>query len=167
MDRIITIQSVEWPAAGKKQGRLTDVNDGKWYVYPDKLGPLKPGMTIKATDIATSQFQGKDYHTIKAFEIQGGASSGGAAPLNSNRPPPSPQTQSVDHERRMDIFVCGSVNAILGNPTIDPMVFVGPQMVDIVNNLKKVWKMTLGPDAAKAPIARGDANETFNDDIPF
>lgn len=167
MDKIITIQSVEWPAAGKKQGKLTDVNDGKWYVYPDKLSSLKPGMTIKATDIATSQFQGRDYHTIKAFEIQGGASQGAGQAPAPNRAPSLPQTQSVDNDRRLDIFVCGAVNSILRNAAIDPMTFVGQQMVDVVNNLKKVWKMTLGPDAAKAPVARGETNDTFNDDIPF
>lgn len=167
MEKIITIQEVVWPAQGKKQGRLIDVNGDAWFVYPDKLGSLKPGMTIKATDITVSNFQGKTYHTLKAFEIQGGASQGvGQAPA-PNRVPSPPQTQSIDNDRRLDIFVCGAMNAILSNPTVDPSRLTVDHYAALVNRLRVTWTRTLGPTAPQIPPARGESDAEMNDDIPF
>lgn len=163
MPEIITVKEIIWPAQGKRQGKVIDTTGKSWQVWADKLSGFQQDGSYELLEVGASEFQGKTYYTIKSVK-----------PVTHGMrltPPPTPtsrpQEHTMDHERRRDIFVCGAVNSILGHPTIDPLTFAGAQLVDIINKLKYVWEQTLGPNAPKAPLRRGEADATFNDDIPF
>lgn len=51
------------PGEGKKKGKV-ETDDGKvFWVWPDKLGLLRPGNTYEV-DYETSEYNGRTYHTI-------------------------------------------------------------------------------------------------------
>jgi|SRR5882672_826516 len=162
--KTITVSAIEWPQAGKKMGAVIDSTGQRWGVWPDKLPGYQQFRTYEI-GYKSRDYQGKTYYSIET-----------ATPLNGNgtvtgliipkSAPTRQQDESFDDKRRMDIFVCGAFNNIMGNPGVQPTMLSNSQLIDIVNDLKKVWKLTLGPQA-QAVLPRGASDDELNDSIPF
>lgn len=160
--KTITVAAIERPQAGKKMGAVIDSTGQRWGVWPDKL----PGyQEFKTYEIGykSNDFKGKTYYTIEtATPLNGGRVTGLIIPKTV----PPKQEESFDDKRRMDIFVCGAFNNIMANPNVNHLTMTNAEMVGIVNGLKQVWKLTLGPQA-QAVLPRGASDTELNDEIPF
>lgn len=169
MSVIITVADIKPPAPGKKQASVIDSTGKRWGIAANEMSNYQQFGTYEISRFKESFFQGKAYYTIEAaVQTGGGTNAVSSQPLR----PTTPVSQSVpqgysENQRRMDIFVCGAFNNIMGNPsTPDVNVHSSQFYVDIINNLKAAWKLTLGPQAQ--PIQPVKAlNEDMNDDIPF
>lgn len=167
MIEVITVKEVVYPS-GKGPGKVIDTNGGSWQVWPDKLIGYTVGRVYQLTDVETGEYRGAPQYTIKAAKPIAALN---AAPLpmaSAKTPIPQPAMQhTMDHERRMDIFVCGAMNAILSNPTVDPSKLTVDHYTALVNRLRVTWTRTLGPTAPKIPPARGESDTEMNDEIGF
>ncbi len=171
--KTITVTSVEWPQAGKKMGAVIDNEGQRWGVWPDKLSGYQQFRTYEVV-YKTRDYQGRTYHTIETARPVGNGitDTGLIRPQKTGYNPATPVTfpprhdESFDDKRRMDIFVCGAFNNIMSNPNMSPTKLTNENMVSLVNGLKQVWKLTLGPQA-QAVQPRGASDDEMNDSIPF
>jgi hypothetical protein len=170
---IITVAGMEWPKAGKKMGAIIDSTGKRWGVWPDKMSLFQKFQAYDVT-YESHEFKGQTYYTIKTVmpidPIPGGngmqaAVQNNSAPYAGPRSAPVPQAAipNFDQQRRMDIFVCGSFNNIMANPTVNPFEV---DHVKLINDLKRVWKVTLGPQPQETRPA-GSMDKEMDDKIPW
>lgn len=167
----ITVANVEYPQAGKKQGRITDSTGKMWGVWANEVSNYQQFTSYEVLEYKTNDFKGKTYYTIvrsKPVNLNGGGA--GATPRPTGQPvrptPPPVQAYDVDVQRRMDIYICGAFNNIMANPGVDPVNMTPEAMISLVNQLKAVWKRTLGPQAQES-VQAGSENGFYNDEIGF
>lgn len=155
MEIRITVADVVYPAPGKKQGKVIDHTGKEWYVWGDKLSGYNRGGNYVISKYKTSEFKGKTYYTIEEVS-PAGAGIGMAGPAPARPMAPSP-VAAFDHERRMDIFICGAFNNIMSNPNVNPALLQAADMIEFVKRLKATWMTTLsGP-----PKPGSDMNDSL------
>ena len=130
----ITIAFVNQPRqAGGKKGSVKDTEGRYWGVWADKLGQYQVGQSYDIT-FETTQWQGKDQHTIKSATARGAP----VAANNGNGMTPRQPTAPTDAER---MFVCSLLNAGIQSGKID----VSENSVGAATNmLRRVWQGTFG-----------------------
>lgn len=173
----ITIQvaGVQPPAPGKKRGKVIDTNNIAYQVGYPLLTSFQPGQTY-AIQYKDDSFNG---FAFKVVESAVPAAPGSATPLPSTTPAPimgggggggHPLNISgaggagVPHSGGPDpiaerIFVCGALNAVLGNPGVSPQTITTNQLVSLVNSYREVFARTFG--------GKAKAGDDMNDEIPF
>ena len=91
MSTTIQIATIELPAPGKKQATITAADGSKFKAWPDKLVGLEIGRRYEI-EFTTSQFKGKDYHTIvKAYPADPVAGNGNGHADTPRTYPPNEQ----------------------------------------------------------------------------
>lgn len=158
---VITVSSKKQAEEGKKQCSLIDSTGKRWGFYPELWPQLDDFGTYEVLDFSTNQFNGRTYYTLKKVRAVAGAPAT-ATPRTATKLPTAPAGHTED-QRRMDIFVCGAFNNILANSSIDPLGMDLPTMVNLLSQLKKAWKASLGPGN---PSSQSLANPDMNDEIP-
>ena len=157
MEIRITVADVIYPAAGKKQGKIVDHTGKEWYVWGDKMAGYQRGGNYVINKYKTSDFKGKTYYTIEDVAPAGGGIQ--SAPQRSIPETPIKLAMAPsDHERRMDIFICGAFNNIMSNPNVNPAMLQAADMMEFVKRLKATWLSTLS-----GPPKPGD---DMNDSLP-
>ncbi len=161
----IQVAEIKRPAPGKKQGALYDSDGRRWGLWPNDIAKFSIGAHYKINEYTSSMFNGQEYLTISKFEMVGGATTrippSGAtqsAPAGSFQQP-APQPNLAAEHRSEDIFVCGALNNILSNPSVNPLAISPAQMIGIVNMLRQTWSNTLKRSQSN--------NNDLNDEIPF
>lgn len=174
-EQTITVARIEFPKPGKKQAAIYDTNDQRWGIFPNDLGAFTQGASYRVWDWQTSMFNGREYRTIKSenYQFVGGGGMGAAQAGGQRQPPNGGRTSAqsapprdsglssgYDLERRRDIFVCGAINHILGNPGNAGIQDNGQALVQLVWRLRKVWDYGLGPHARDPSFTSGPATDT-------
>lgn len=159
----ITVAAIEWPKPDKKLGAIIDSSGQRFGVWPDKLPGYQQGRSYEI-GYESSEFKGKTYYTVKTATPVSGTGAGLIIPRAAPTPPP--RNEDADNQRRMDIFICGGFNNFMSNPTVKPMEISTEQMAEMVRRLKKVWQLSLGPQAQEA-VERGALDRELDDKIPF
>lgn len=132
----ITVQYVNQPrASGGKKGSVKDSEGRYWGVWADKLDQFKAGQSYDIL-YETSQWQGKDQHTIKSASARGAA-----VPATNGHTTPRQPTAPTDAER---MFVCSILNAFIQAGKVD---LHQPSVTAAVNMLRDTWQTTFGADA--------------------
>lgn len=161
MDIRITVADVIYPAAGKKQGKIVDQTGKEWYVWGDKMAGYSRGGSYIINKYKTSDFKGRTYYTIEDVMP---ASGGTVSSQPQSRPVPETPIKLQmappvsDHERRMDIFICGAFNNLMANPNVNPAMLQAADMIEFVKRFKATWLSTLS-----GPPKPGD---DMNDSLP-
>lgn len=165
MSVVITVADIRSPAPGKKQASIIDSTGKRWGVASSEQDNYRQFGTYEITKFKESFFQGKTYYTIEsAVSIN--------ATGTSATPPPAANATSLykappsEDQRRMDIFVCGAFNNMMANSCVNPHELSVGAMLNLVNDLKDVWKKTLGPQPDPISTTVRPAPD-MNDDIPF
>lgn len=130
----ITVQYINPPKQqGGKKGSVKDTEGRYWGVWADKLGQYEQG---KSYDILyeTTQWQGKDQHTIKSASPRGA----GVAPAANGNATPRQPTAPTDAER---MWVCSLMNASIQSKQIP---LTPDALTSQTNMFRQVWQDTFG-----------------------
>lgn len=161
---VITVDTVEPPAEGKKQGKVFDSTGKRWGVWADKIGQFVPGATYSLTKIKSNVYQGKTYYTVEEFApINGRGYTPQAAPSRQGQVGAPAQGYG---NKDQQIFVCGIMNNMAGNPNVN---FLGMSILDkvqLVEELRYVFDVTFGGKPRRQANPPQEA-EDMNDSIPF
>ncbi len=151
---VITAAYVNPPKQGRKNGTIKDASEILYLAKPPILAQFQPGGQYKI-NYEEYVINGTSFKEIKSAEQVGGAASGGNPSAGARR------TYGQDEGLAERIFVCGAVNATLGNPNVKPYELAGMGLVELVNKYRKVWQLTFGGGVTKA------ADDDMSDEIPF
>jgi hypothetical protein len=153
----MTVAEIRPAQEGKAQASIIDTTGKRWGVPKALAVSYVVGISYDIVKYKESAFNGKIYYTIEqAVPI------GSVAPA-VNRSGGLPYKEPPnDNQRRLDIFVCGALNAVLGNASLDPLSI---ERRVLINSLIADWKATLGPQPQITRPAGPD--EEMNDAIPF
>ena len=167
----ITVAEITPPGPGKKQGYLTDTGGQRWYVWADKLHLYVVDGTYEITNTKTTTFRGTEYVTISEMTAVSAPAQAPAprSRATSSKPFPPPPFPGEDI-RRMDIFVCGAINNMLGNQNVEPFAISAEALVAQIERLKEIWRRTLGPHASQTsskPNQPTQQRGDMDDEIPF
>jgi len=157
----ITIAEIQPPAQGKKMFTAFDTQGGRWQIWPDKSHLYAAGRTY-TIEYQSSNFKGTTYNTItKQLGAQGVSGGGQLTPMAAQHPGPAqirPPAPAQADDRGEDIFVCGAINNILANPSVNPLLLNEEELKGTVLMLRRVW-------AATKRGQRG--RDDMNDEIPL
>lgn len=159
MPTTITVKEVVQPAPGKKQGAIIDTQNRRWQVWANDLGNYQTNNQYEILATKESQFNGRTYVTITDSKHLGRSAMQAQAPQAS--------MPASDDVRRMDIFVCGAINSMLGNANVDPFSIEPSKMILAVERYKEIWRQTLGPSAGRSARPVPQQNDVTDDEIPF
>lgn len=176
-DNTITVAALAGPGPGKKLWKITDTQGNEWQVWPDKAPSFHPGGTFMIT-YETSLFKSKQYHTIKTGALINGGPSTATSPVTTG--PSAAYYQAVSaplpaapvENRSRDIFICGALNNMLGNPSINPLILSEDEIRGMVVMLNRIWNTTFGGQKPKltndtSPSPPPPRRDDMNDEIPF
>ena len=153
---VITVQYVNPPAEGKKQGNIKTDSGDYYGVAPAMLGQFSKGGKYEIS-YESRDYNGKTYHTVKTVKSLGGPapSSGGGG--------------GDDAAKQESIFVCGLMNALAGAGLIKDIT--AENIALLTNNLRMGWRRGLVPagKAATSGMAPKPAqpDPDLDDEIPF
>lgn len=160
----ITVARVEYPEAGKKQGKVHDTTGKKWQVWADKLQNYQPGLSYVIKKIEPFEYKGQTYYTI----MESALLPGGAAPPQAmgQMPPPAPIAQQHQARQQLPfftpkdemIFVCGIINNMMSNPNMNPSTLQQTDLIQLVILARTAWRNTFG---------KSQSDEAMDDRIPF
>lgn len=169
----ITVANVTPPQPGKKRAKVSGTDGNVYQVDGAQMHNFAPGSSWSIV-YKDDSFNGFPFKVIEKFNPAGAPA--GLAP-NMGQPVQQPQyapnppqhfTPKADPlpER---IFVCGALNAALGNPGVNPTMLTEDQLVVLVNNFRRVFARTFGGrrDDATAPIQNPQQDTEMSDEIPF
>lgn len=142
------------PKAGKKRGTIVTPDEVLYGAMPPILNKVQPG---GAYDIEYKEdhFQGKTYLVIEQISP---AKNQPQAPAPSAGPSQQARYGVTDDKKSEQIFVCGAINATLGNAAVDPKNVSAGELLELVNRLRYAWANSFGKP--KSPDMGGD-------EIPF
>lgn len=158
---VINVVEVQPPQPGKKRGKVKDTSGALYQAAYPLLSSFQPGGTYSIT-YKDDSFNGFSFRVIEGMQP-----AVGAAPT----PPPAPMvstggtTQNVVREaaqpslRDEHIFVCGALNASLGNPNMNPAAMTAQQVASLVRMFRTAYAHTFG--------GKISSEEAMNDEIPF
>lgn len=154
----VTAKFVDPAPAGKKNGKIKDTNNAVWYFPNSELGKYHVGETYEI-EYTENEFKGGIYRTIRAAKNVDKVPAAAAQP----RPPYPVKSAgysygSTDLATAERIFVCGALNAYIGNPNTAIGDLGKVALVAFVNNLRSVWKNTLGGNPQR--------DEEMQDELP-
>lgn len=167
----ITVSGVTPPAPGKKRAKITDTGGGIYQVDAAQMHNFAPGSSWSVV-YKDDSFNGFAFKVIEKFNPAGSVNvaPGGTVPI----PNPPYQHMAPPQAAKADplperIFVCGALNAALGNPNINPGGLTEDQVVGLVNNFRRAFARTFGGrrDDATAPVPNPQVNQDMSDEIPF
>ena len=161
MEATIVATKVFPPKPGKKRYTIVSSDEKLWGAMPDVASKFKEGGTYNIF-YKEDHFGGKTYHVI-----EGATEAAGSAPKPSVATPAAANTGKYgakDDETAERIFVCGALNATMGNPNFTPTELTGESLTNLVRRLRGVWADTFGSPAVKPEKSK---NDDMNDDIPF
>lgn len=151
------------PKPGKKRWTIVTPDETLYGAMPDIASRFREGGTYEI-GYKVDHFAGKDYLVIEgAREV--------AAPTAAPATGSSGKYGAKDDETAERIFVCGALNASLGNPNFTPTELGGDALVAMVKRFRAVWAATFGaPQAQPTPAQKAPPEpkiDDMNDEIPF
>lgn len=171
----ITVSGVTPPAPGKKRAKVTGTDGNVYQVDAAQMHNFAPGSNWNI-EYKNDSFNGFAFKVIERFNPSGVQGSQAPTPTAPVAPyqgqsvimatPPSPPKEDPLPER---IFVCGAMNASLGNPNINPATLTEDQIVLMVKGFRRAFARTFGGrrDDATAPVPNPQQDADMSDEIPF
>ena len=160
---VITVDNVEPVAEGKKQGKVFDTTGKRWGVWANQIDNFVPGQTYSLTKIKSSVFQGKTYYTIEEFApINGTGMAAGYVPTHHAAPPRAAAVSNKDQQ----IFVCGIMNNLAGNPAVNWLAMSIDDKIQAVQEARYIFDVTFGGKPRRQTATAQQADD-MNDEIPF
>lgn len=159
----IQVKYVNQPREGMKNGSVKTAEGVLYGVPPPLLPQFQPGGTYNV-EYNTSQFQGRTYSTISAA----------SAMVQSGAPLQSGSKFHANDETAERIFVCGIINAAVGNGSLSVN---RAELVAAVSACREAWQAAFGRGHRAMTSSSGDTipsgqasstdNVPLNDEIPF
>ena len=147
------------PKQANKKNASVKTDDGQMYfVTPEMFGQFEVGGKY-SVEYKVSEFKGVENRYIeKADKVSGGSPANHAPNPNVHNSMTKAKYGTVDMETAERIFVCGAMNALVGNQNIDPRGLTKEHLIAEVNKLRAVWANT---------FANPQKDEEIDDEIPF
>lgn len=168
----ITVAAVTPPAPGKKRARVSDTEGNVYQVDGGAMFNFAPGSSWNIV-YKDDSFNGHTFKVIEKFNptsTVAAPQAGAAVPYQQHAAP----SQTMMAPPKVDplperIFVCGALNAALGNPGVNPAALTEDQLVVMVNGFRRVFARTFGGRRgdATAPVPNPQQSEDMSDEIPF
>lgn len=130
----VTVAFVNPPKGTAKKGTIKGKDGAIYGVWADKLNQFQPGKTYQI-EYETSEYQGKNYTTVKKWTEAQAQQSAPAA--NGNGGGNGHSNPAKDEM----IFVCGALNNVLSAGQIKPSQV---EMTAFVNAARATWRETFG-----------------------
>jgi len=144
------------PKQANKKNASVKTDDGQMYfVTPEMFGQFEVGGKY-SVEYKVSEFRGTEYRYIETATKA--ASSQGVPVTQAYNAMTKAKYGTVDMETAERIFVCGAMNALVGNQNIDPRGLTKEHLIAEVNKLRAVWANT---------FANPQKDEELDDEIPF
>lgn len=154
----VTVEYVNQPKPGRKQGSIKTASGQYIGVWPEKLSAFQPGGTYEIEYDSETGQNGKTYHQLK--KIINGAAGGLQTVSQVARRVTGMAGGSSDQSEK--IFVTGIIGRSLhGTGTIPDE----DTLTDWVVRARAAWAR--GFAAAIGPVATKPLGEELNDEIPF
>lgn len=167
---VITVQAVTQPQPGKKRGRIQATNGQLFQADPSFLGQVALGRNYDVS-FETQNFNGTNFRVVKGIVATAApattapsyasASTGGGVGI-----PSGGRYGSTDLSTAERIFVCGALNAMLGNPNVTPVNMSQTEIMHLVTNLRGAWASTFGKPAGAPSPAPTPVGGIIDDEIP-
>lgn len=145
----VTVAYVNAPRGRAKSGSIKD-SAGNYYgiKWPDWQNEFVPGNSYKIEYEQNGQFK-----NITRYKL-----------IGANLHKPAVAHGGGDPDLAERIFVCGAVNATMGNPNVHPnsQEWDTRGCINLVNHWRKVWANTFGGKAVETQV-----KDDMNDEIPF
>lgn len=155
-DVTITAEGVFPVKAGKKQGYIKDENGALYGAFPTVLNTIKRGARYTIT-YKVNEFNGEQYKVVeKAVLVAGSDTNTGGSGQTANNYVP-------DREKQEHIFVCGAVNSILSNPSVDVTQIDTGWLAKITSAARAAYALAWAQPKAAASSRKDD----MDDEIPF
>lgn len=143
----ITAKWINPPGVGKKNATIKCPDDSFYLIPPEMTEGLEQGANYKI-DYRVNNFKGVQYKTIEKIEpvksptlVHGGGTG----------------KYGVDNKIVAErIYVCGLLNAMMGNPNILPANVTLEMLVEETKKYRAAWDQTFGK-----------LDEEMNDEVPF
>lgn len=139
----ITVQAIQSPAIGKKQGKIQDTSGAMWNVWGDKIQNYREGVTYDVT-YEEQEFNDRKYNLISKGTPSNAAPRLAAQPKSDGWPGPAPQISMTGTPKDEMIFVCGVVNNAMSNTNINPFEITLTELIAMVDKARSAWRNTLG-----------------------
>lgn len=158
----IQVAQVSPPQPGKKRGKISDTQGNTYQAGYPMLNNFQPGGTY-TINYKDDSFNGFAFKVIEGLQSAPGTAN--PPPLASQQTTAVPQTHtpkgahSVNDPLPERIFVCGALNAALGNPNVNPATLTTNQLTVMVKSYREVFARTFG---GKPTVA-----DELDDEIPF
>lgn len=152
----ITISFVNPPKSEKGPGNVKDTNGNYWKCWKETLGQFQVGSSYDIT-FEKGEYKGKPDNTV--LTVKQSAKAPEAQQKAQQAPYAAPRYGSTDMATAERIFVCGALNAILGNQNLNPGDMTTAKIVATVNILRNAWVNTFGP----APKNNDDMNDSLDE----
>lgn len=154
-DVTITAEGVFPVKAGKKQGYIKDENGALYGAFPTVLNTIKRGARYTIT-YKVNEFNGEQYKVVEKAVLVAGSdtNTGGSGQTSVGYVP--------DREKQEHIFVCGAVNSILSNPSVDVTQIDTSWLAKITTAARAAYALAWSHKAAD-----GNKNADMSDEIPF
>lgn len=159
---VITVAGITPPGPGKKQGKITDTNGGKWNAWGDKLANYRMGVSYEIV-YEEDEYEGHPFRTIKTANPTNAAPAPQPAVHGQYAAPPAQVIGSTEPsftKKDEMIFVCGALNNALSNPNVVPFQMTVIEIATFVKLLRQVWRGTLG-------ATQQQVRDDMNDSVPF
>lgn len=148
----ITVKYCNPKQEGKKNASIKTEDGQMYFVTPEMFPQFEQGGRYNI-EFKTSTFRGVQYrHIEKVTKVALPQANGGQFAASKAK------YGTVDMETAERIFVCGAINALVGNNNIDPRGLTPDELVNQVNKLRYVWGSTFG---------NPQKSDDLNDEIPF
>lgn len=137
----VTIAFVNPPKSEKGPGNVKDTNGNYWKCWKETLLLFAVGSVYDIT-FEKGEYKGKPDNTV--LTAKQSAKAPEPAQKAEQARYPAPKYGSTDMATAERIFVCGALNASLGNPEIVGGPPTGAAVIGLVNVFRQAWHNTFG-----------------------